>query len=192
MDMTERYTESRKHWYIVIVCRIGMLVGILFYLDVLSRAYQLQDATALGNAIGMIGVLMFSLWQGRGLRLQHLIERIKLPPLYRIPVDTGRYASIQDLTGYPALTDPAGYVYLIREDTQGHFKIGRTRNPQDRLSTFNVKLPFMIDYICLIPASNMRALESRLHHRFASKRVNGEWFALSPADVDYIKSLAQE
>lgn len=188
----ERYAESRKSWYIVTVCRVVMLAGILFYLHVLHEAYKIQHVGAIGNGVGMILVLLFSLWQGRGLKLQNLIERIKLPPIFRIPVDIGRYATIQDLSVYPALAEPAGYVYLIQEASNGHFKIGRTRNPQDRLTTFNVKLPFMIDYICLIPSSNMRRLESRLHSKFTSKRVNGEWFALDAVDVAFIQSLAQE
>jgi hypothetical protein len=188
----ERFAESRKHWYIVMACRVLFVAGIIFYLHVLHEAYKIQHVGAIGNGVGMILVLAFSLWQGRGLKLQNLIERIQLPPVFRIPVDIGRYATIQDLSIYPALAEPAGYVYLIQEVSNGHFKIGRTRNPQDRLSTFNVKLPFMIDYICLIPASNMRALESRLHSRFASKRVDGEWFSLSPADVAFIQSLATE
>lgn len=190
--MMERYAESRKHWYIVIACRAVFVMGIIFYLYVLSEACKIQDAGAIGNAIGMLLVLLFSLWQGRGMRLQNLIERIKLPPIFRIPVDTGRYDTIENLSAYPALVEPAGYVYLVREKSEGYFKIGRTRKPQDRMATFDVKLPLIVGYICLIPSENMRALESALHRRFASKRVNGEWFALDAEDVAHIISLSNE
>lgn len=81
-----------------------------------------------------------------------------------------------------------GYVYLIASET-GHYKIGRTRNPEDRMATFGVKLPFQVEYQHLIQCDDMRALEKTLHEKFDHKRVNGEWFALAPDDVAWIKSL---
>lgn len=83
----------------------------------------------------------------------------------------------------------AGYVYLIQSPT-GAYKIGRTSNPDDRMKTFSVKLPFEVEYVCLIPTPDMYGFEAQLHDHFASKRVNGEWFALDTDDVEYIKGLA--
>lgn len=85
--------------------------------------------------------------------------------------------------------DRKGYVYLIQSPT-GAYKIGRTADPGDRLRTFNVKLPFEVEYVCVIATDDMYALERQLHGKFAAKRVNGEWFILSPDDVEYIKRLA--
>lgn len=82
-----------------------------------------------------------------------------------------------------------GFVYLIQSPT-GTYKIGRTVNPADRMKTFTVKLPFEVEYTCVIPADDMYYLERTLHAQFADKRVNGEWFKLSPEDVEYIKGLA--
>lgn len=84
----------------------------------------------------------------------------------------------------------AGYVYLL-QSTTGAYKIGRSINPHNRLKTFEVKLPFEVEYVCVIATDSMVALEAALHGRFADKRVNGEWFALTPDDVEYIKGLAQ-
>ncbi len=84
----------------------------------------------------------------------------------------------------------AGYVYLLQSPTSA-YKIGRTANPKNRLQTFNVKLPFEVDYLAVIKTPNMYQLEVDLHNKFASKRINGEWFTLSPADVEYIKGLAR-
>jgi hypothetical protein len=81
-----------------------------------------------------------------------------------------------------------GYVYLIRSVT-GHYKIGYSRNPDDRLRTFSVKLPFEVEFEHLIPSDDMRADERMLHEKFEDKHVNGEWFDLAPEDVAYIKSL---
>lgn len=82
-----------------------------------------------------------------------------------------------------------GFVYLIRANT-GHFKIGRTRKPDDRIATFGVKLPFEVEYLAVIQTPDMYQLEADLHNQYSDKRVNGEWFNLLPDDVAYIQSLA--
>jgi hypothetical protein len=82
-----------------------------------------------------------------------------------------------------------GYVYLIHSVT-GHYKIGRTSDPQNRMKTFTVKLPFEVEYVCIIACEDMHQLEWDLHQKYHDKRVNGEWFQLDPDDVEYIKGLA--
>lgn len=84
----------------------------------------------------------------------------------------------------------AGYVYLLQSPT-GAYKIGRSRNPQDRLRTFQIKLPFEVEYVCVIRCADMVALEAELHRAFEHKRLNGEWFALTGNDIEFIKGLAQ-
>lgn len=85
--------------------------------------------------------------------------------------------------------DQSGYVYLLKSDN-GHHKIGKAKNPEDRLKTFTVKLPFHVEYICTIKTNDMRVLEETLHERFANKRIDGEWFNLETEDIEYIKGLA--
>lgn len=85
-----------------------------------------------------------------------------------------------------------GYVYLLRSPMlDGIYKIGRTVNPDDRLSTFSVKLPFVVEYEHLIKTDDMYALEAELHAHFADKRVGGEFFKLDASEVDYIKSIRE-
>lgn len=86
--------------------------------------------------------------------------------------------------------DPSGYVYLLQSPT-GTYKIGRTKNPADRMHTFSVKLPFEVEYVCVIPTDDRFTLERTLHRKFKAQRVNGEFFRLSPEDVEYIKGLAK-
>lgn len=80
-----------------------------------------------------------------------------------------------------------GYVYVVKSDT-GHYKIGRTNNPDDRRKTFNVKLPVEIQFLVLIKTGNMNYLESTLHRMFSHKRVNGEWFKLSDTDLVWLSN----
>lgn len=85
-----------------------------------------------------------------------------------------------------------GFVYLLREVNGPHYKIGRAKTPNNRRQTFEVKIPYRVEYEAVIPAGDMFRLESELQARYAHKRVDGEWFVLEPEDVAYIKSLAQE
>jgi len=81
-----------------------------------------------------------------------------------------------------------GYVYLIQSPT-GAYKIGRTKNPDDRMKTFGIQLPFEVQFVHLIETANMYKLERSLHKKFSSKRVNGEWFQLVPEDIEFIKGI---
>lgn len=84
----------------------------------------------------------------------------------------------------------AGHVYLLQAvHDSSLFKIGRTNNPDNRLHTFSVKLPFAVEYVCVIATEDMYALESELHIKYRKQRMDGEWFKLSPDDVEHIKSL---
>lgn len=82
-----------------------------------------------------------------------------------------------------------GFVYLIQSST-GSYKIGRTKNPDNRMRTFGVQLPFEVDYVCTIETADMYMLEADLHRKYASKRVNGEWFSLTHEDVAAIQGMA--
>lgn len=83
-----------------------------------------------------------------------------------------------------------GFLYLI-QGRQGEYKIGLSAIPQQRIMTLGVQLPFPIEVIHLIETENMLAAERLLHDRFDAQRINGEWFALTDTDVDYIKSLTR-
>lgn len=81
-----------------------------------------------------------------------------------------------------------GYVYVVKSPT-GAYKIGKSKDPDNRLRTFSVKLPFEVEYVCVIPTDDMNGLERDLHSRFSDKRENGEWFNLTDTDIQYIKAL---
>jgi hypothetical protein len=53
----------------------------------------------------------------------------------------------------------------------------------------DVKLPFPIDVLKHIPTDDMRRAEKTLHNKYASQRVNGEWFELSGDQVAEICSI---
>lgn len=88
----------------------------------------------------------------------------------------------------PARRTQPGYVYLII-NSEGHYKIGKAKNAEDRITTLGVVLPFPVTPVHTIKTDDMTGLERELHTRFDSKRLAGEWFALTQEDVEYIKSL---
>lgn len=89
----------------------------------------------------------------------------------------------------PPSPNRQGFVYLVKEVNGPHYKIGRSKNPDNRTATFGVKLPYRIQYECVVKTDDMYELESRLHSQFADKRADGEWFALSAEDVQSIHAL---
>lgn len=81
-----------------------------------------------------------------------------------------------------------GYVYVVKADN-GLYKIGKAKKPAMRIQTLGVKLPYVLDTVLLIESGNYSMLERELHQRFADKRLSGEWFALTPEDLEYLRGL---
>lgn len=79
-----------------------------------------------------------------------------------------------------------GFVYILKSEA-GQYKIGRAKNPDDRQETFTIKLPFRTEYELVIPSDDYEAFELELQRRFASKRLDGEWFALTSEDIEILK-----
>lgn len=76
----------------------------------------------------------------------------------------------------------SGYVYLISGG--GYHKIGKTVSLQNRFNQISPKLPFVATIAHAIKTTDINALEAYWHNHFTDKRVHGEWFTLSPEDID--------
>lgn len=101
-----------------------------------------------------------------------LEKQERLSPAYREP-RTERYAR-------------PGYIYLVGGGN--NYKIGKSKDVPSRLRSF-LQLPFKTRLIHTIPTSDMVWAENYLHRVFAHCRLNGEWFDLTPADIDWICGL---
>lgn len=82
----------------------------------------------------------------------------------------------------------SGFLYLVKSD-RGYYKIGKTKNPDDRQRTFGVQLPFEVEFVHVIESDAYHWAEEQLHARFSGQRIKGEWFDLTEEDVAWIKSL---
>lgn len=81
-----------------------------------------------------------------------------------------------------------GFIYFVREQTEGHIKIGKTVDLNDRLRTFSVKLPFKIMLEHSFKCADYSRAESILHAHFSDYRIGGEWFDLPHEELSNTKS----
>ena len=80
--------------------------------------------------------------------------------------------------------DKDGFVYIM-EDNSGLFKIGFSKNPNDRLYQFQTGNPKISIYNSY-PANKLD--EKLLHKLFQKKRDCGEWFRLKPKHLKWIEN----
>jgi len=121
------------------------------------------------------GALLMQPWGDGGVSLTIIDAR-----LYEAP-----YARTDRV---PAAEPVSGYVYLLRSD-HGLYKIGRSIEPASRIRRLGVVLPFPVTTIHVLAADDCSTAERRLHMRFASQRLEGEWFRLTDDDVAWVKSI---
>jgi hypothetical protein len=82
-----------------------------------------------------------------------------------------------------------GYVYLMLARLQSgkRYKIGRTESVPRRHRQIALEMPEKPDVVHVIATDDPAGIEAYWHNRFASKRTNGEWFALTAIDVRAFK-----
>lgn len=71
----------------------------------------------------------------------------------------------------------------------GQHKIGFARQVSSRVCRLGTQTPYRLALVHSFYSEDARATEKELHDRFKSKRVRGEWFALTAEDVAWFKSL---
>jgi hypothetical protein len=80
-----------------------------------------------------------------------------------------------------------GYVYLIKHGNRAEYKIGRTHNPVRREGEIRLELPEKLQPVHYIKTDDPSGVERYWHDRFAKQAKEGEWFALTSADVQAFK-----
>lgn len=74
-----------------------------------------------------------------------------------------------------------GYVYLLKSGK--YYKIGRSNAPGRREREIALHMPEESKMIHKISTDDPAGIEAYWHNRFAKKRLNGEWFALSNEEM---------
>jgi hypothetical protein len=104
--------------------------------------------------------------------------------LWREVVTAGPATGVVEAQDAPATV---GYVYLLKHGTRREYKIGRTNNPLRREGELGIQLPEKCQPVHYIQTDDADGVEAYWHRRFATKRKEGEWFALTPQDVRAFK-----
>lgn len=73
------------------------------------------------------------------------------------------------------------FVYVLRSGP--YYKIGRTKDFNQRISQLRIQLPFEVELFKVINTDDCAKLEKCLHQIYAEERVNGEWFELSDESI---------
>ena len=82
--------------------------------------------------------------------------------------------------------DSSCFVYLMKDESNGFYKIGISNKPEYRERTLQSEKPTIV----LLKAKEFptraiaEAIESALHKAYGDKRLRGEWFELDNKDVD--------
>jgi hypothetical protein len=89
------------------------------------------------------------------------------------------------------LEEKKGCVYFLKHNGLNPVKIGYTQgeNPLNRFASFQTYAPFGGELIGFIRSINAKELETKLHKKFTSKRLEGEWFDLTIEEVEEIIKL---
>lgn len=91
-------------------------------------------------------------------------------------------------TGLPAPSPQPGTVYAV--GFADYVKIGYARCLKDRIATLQTGLP--VELIVYGSWPGTKSDEGALHARFATERLRGDWFRLTPEVHQVISDLAQK
>lgn len=80
-----------------------------------------------------------------------------------------------------------GYVYILK--SANHYKIGKAKDVDKRVTQISPKTPMPISLLHSIPCSNNSTAERYLHEMLAPFRSNGEWFAVPDEWIDHLVSI---
>lgn len=77
------------------------------------------------------------------------------------------------------------YVYLIKCSI--YYKIGYSKNPNNRLKTVKTHNPLDVKLFATLKTDNYLSIEKELHNLFANKNSRREWFELHEEDLLHLK-----
>ncbi|HEY9750697.1 MAG TPA: GIY-YIG nuclease family protein [Allocoleopsis sp.] len=81
-----------------------------------------------------------------------------------------------------------GYVYVIHAVGTDRYKIGKSVNPNARLTSLSKQAPYRLKLFLSFHVQDMSGAEKQLHRYFVDKQVNSEWFQLDDRDIEYLKA----
>jgi hypothetical protein len=87
----------------------------------------------------------------------------------------------------PTLSPINGFVYLFAGPNS--FKIGMSVDPARRLTEVSRQVGVELRIIHQVPSNDALRSEVMLHRKYAHARLRGEWFSLTPKEIEEIQQL---
>lgn len=127
----------------------------------------------------------FRRWGSRESLLSKLGEYCEGKPQFKVVSDLLKQGISVNLDRRLDSLQIRGFVYLLRYGK--YYKLGRTNAVGRRLRELAIQLPKKPDTVHVIETDDPEGIEQYWHRRFAEKRQEGEWFALSSEEVKAFK-----
>lgn len=89
----------------------------------------------------------------------------------------------------PTRSSQPGFIYVIK--CNDLHKIGKSKQVTKRIEKFETIYPHDLEVVFVAKVNDMHGAECYLHSKFSSQRIKGEWFNLTPNDVDQIRQQYQ-
>lgn len=107
------------------------------------------------------------------------------PPVYTSLDEEDYNCSFQEENN---ISENECYTYLMKDESNGYYKIGMSNNPTFREHTLQSEKPTISLYWKrkFSNRGEARQLEKQLHEMYKCKRIRGEWFNLSQIDINNI------
>lgn len=118
---------------------------------------------------------------GESYSYTYLIENIELATEEYIPP---KYVKKEQLPKPPKPT----WVYLMKDEANGYYKIGHSKNAEAREKTLQSEKPTIIMLHKIYGSLN---IEKELHKMYDAKRIRGEWFSLTEEEVQNFPDLVE-
>lgn len=100
---------------------------------------------------------------------------------YYIPLDmTKKLLDLETSKGRKSLPDN---IYIIQNTFTKSIKIGVSKDVEGRLNSLQTGHEHQLELIYAKSVEEALKLESKLHRKFSSKRIRGEWFKVNPEKV---------
>lgn len=72
--------------------------------------------------------------------------------------------------------DLGGYIYLIQEGKSSKYKVGMTKNLDNRITTHKVSNCNNLNYVAYKYVDDALSIETKIKEEFNKYKISGEWF----------------
>lgn len=81
------------------------------------------------------------------------------------------------------------FVYLIRSDLSGHYKVGIAKSIRSRMNQLQTGQSSTLTLIDSFESEYASKIEKTLHNLFSHCRLEGEWFEFSVKEISQFHDL---